>query len=575
MKKAIALVLLLTMVFALCLKPVSIPQMMRSAQDNRAHTQWRENARSSKTDVHFFDDGLYYAETDPKNIVTFADNIAYVNNEVIVYFKDDTTASEKQSVFDTLGASVVGYTDILNKYQLQLPEEKSFFDLQLLCTKLRAQKNVQFASCNIAVHRTEDVIPDDPWLHDDGTSAAPKWDDNYVYGGNWWLTATQATSAWDHTGAFHPICVGVLDSGFDTNHEDLQGKFSFPNKYYESANIPESHGTHVSGIISANANNKIGITGICDNARLLCVDWEPEKIAQQNWSTDERIFTGVISLIRHGAKVVNMSLGASGGFEESKRFWWNIGMYFEGMLFSYTVASLLAKGYDFLIVQSAGNGSKDNEPCDSYFNGSFASITKRNAFTGLTGISKQQVLDHVIIVGSSTYAHKDTEFYQSSFSNFGAGVSIFAPGSYVFSTDLEERGKYSYKSGTSMAAPVVTGIAALTWSVNPALSGADVKNIICNPENTIYTCKNYYWEDEIEIPSYPMINANLSVEAALRTIEPIQPPEESTTDTETTETETETETELATEMSPRSTMPIVRGNSADPIVEQFRGEIGE
>ena len=67
---------------------------------------------------------------------------------------------------------------------------------------------------------------------------------------------------------------------------------------------------------------------------------------------------------------------------------------------------------------------------------SFSSISMRTAFTGLTRISKQDVLNHVIIVGSCTYAHKDKDFYQSSFSNYGDGVSIFAPGSWVFRTGL-------------------------------------------------------------------------------------------------------------------------------------------
>ena len=567
MKKTVAVLLLLTMLCALCIKPISLPQAMRSAQDVRAHTQWRENAQNTQSDMCYFDDGLYYAETDPKNIVNITDSIAYVNNELIVYFKDGVSASAKRGVFDSIGASVVGYTEILNKYQLQLPEEKNFFDLQLLCTKLRADKNVQFVSCNLATHLTEDVVPDDPWEYPDGTSAAPSWDESYVDGGNWWLTVTQAPSAWDHADAFHPICVGVLDGGFDVDHEDLQGKITFPGKFYSRTNKPDSHGTHVAGIISANANNKIGITGICDNAKLLCVDWEPNKKYDQFWSTDERIFTGVIALILKGAKVVNMSLGSSGGFDEFDRFAWDIGMYLEGMLFSYTVASLLARGYDFLIVQSAGNGSSADEPCDSHYNGSFASITKRNAFTGLTGITKQEVLDHVIIVGSSTYAHKDTEFYQSSFSNYGDGVSIFAPGSYVFSTDLEENDKYSYKSGTSMAAPVVTGIAAMTWSVNPALTGAEVKAIICDPNNTCYTCKNYFWEEEIDIPTYPMINAKLSVEAALKTLGTPDTPQEPTSE------ESNTKSMAQNEQIP--TAPPVRGNTADPIVEKFRGEKGE
>ena len=491
MKKTIAAVLLLTMLLALCLRPVTLPQAIRALQETRAHTEWRTKAQSADNDVRFFDDELYYSESKPENIVGLTDHVAFVNNEVIVYFADDATIAQKTALFDSVGAQVVGYTDVLNKYQLRLPQEKDFFALQLLCTKLRAEKGVQFASCNMALQRTEDVVPDDPWLESDGSLAAQRWDDDYVYGGNWFLTVTQTTSAWEHAELFHKIRIGIVDSGFDVDHEDLQGKISFPGKYYARSNHPSSHGTHVTGIISANANNKIGITGICDNAELVCVDWEPDEGHGQKWSTDERIFTGVIALIRSGAKVVNLSLGCSGNYEEENKWQWNVSMYLEGMLFSYTVASLRARGYDFLVVQSAGNGSKAGEPCDSHYNGSFACITKRNAFTGLTGISKQAVLDHVIIVGSSTCAHKDMEFYQSSFSNYGDGVSIFAPGSWLFSTDTEENGKYSYKSGTSMAAPVVTGIAALTWSVNPKLTGAQVKAIVCDPANTCYTCKNY------------------------------------------------------------------------------------
>ena len=568
MKRTIAALLLLTMLFAICLRPASLPQAIRAAQETKAHTEWRENAQSADNDVRVFDDALYYSESEPENIVKLSDHVAYVNNEVIVYFADDATLAQKTALFDAVGAQVVGYTDVLNKYQLRLSEEKDFFALQLLCSKLRAEKGVQFASCNLAMQRTEDVVPDDPWLEPDGMPAAERWDDDYVYGGNWWLTATQTTSAWEHAELFHKIRVGIVDSGIDAEHEDLQGKVSFPNKYYAKSNYPSSHGTHVAGIVSANANNRIGITGICDNAEIVCVDWEPEKEKGQNWSTDERIFTGVIALIRSGAKVVNMSLGCSGNYEEPKRWQWNVSMFLEGMVYSYAVASLLARGYDFLVVQSAGNGSKADEPCDSHYNGSFACITARNAFTGLTGISKKEVLNHIIIVGSSTYAHKGTAFYQSSFSNYGDGVSIFAPGSWLFSTDTAENGKYSYKSGTSMAAPVVTGIAALTWSVNPSLKGSEVKAIICDPANTCYTCKNYYWDGDIEIPTYPMINAKLSVEAAIRTLG-LPEPEDPTEPVSEEPSEPESETE------PTAAPALVRGQSADPIVEKFRGEIGE
>ena len=580
MKKTI---LGLSLVFLLCaalIKPDIFPKLVSSVEtvkETRVHTTWKQDAEQAG-DVRAFEDSVYYTQTPQAQIVSLSDSFAYINNEVIVYFKDGTSIAKKQSVLDSIQARVIGYTDILNQYQLQLPEEKSFSALQALCLQLNADKAVAFATCHFAQHLREDAIPDDPWLEpESGHTAAGNWNESNVYGGNWWLTATQTVSAWDHADYFHPIRIGILDSGFETTHEDLQNKISFPSRMHQRTNRPSSHGTHVAGIISANANNQIGITGICDKAELMCVDWEPEK-DEQYWSTDERIFTGMIALIKSGAKVINLSLGASGGYEPGKTWSWNIGMNFEGMVFSFMMASLLSRGYDFLVVQSAGNGNKNGEPCDSFFNGSFCSIRKQNIFTGLTRISKQEILDHIMVVGSSTSSHKKTKFYQSSFSNYGSGVSIFAPGSYVFSTDLTEKGGYSYKSGTSMAAPVVTAIAALTWSVNPALRGSQVKAILCDPDNSIYTVENHYW-DEMDIPTYNMVNAKLSVEAAIRTLGEPEP----TTEEETTETESVSESESFVIHPTIPPTKPVQANREIPIlddsdqkyIERFRGEIGE
>lgn len=514
------------------------------------------------------DDELYFTETPQEHIASFGESLGYADNELIVYFKDNATQAQKQSVFDTLGAHVIGHTSIINKYQLQLPEKKSFAGLLALCAKVNLRKSVALASCNMALQLKEDVVPDDPWEDEEGNHYA-NWDESNVSNGNWWLTATQLPSAWENEKYFHPIRIGILDSGFEVDHEDLQGKISFPSKFHQKANRPESHGTHVAGIISANANNKIGITGICNNAELMCVDWQPDENSNQVWSTNERIFTGFISLVRSGAKVINMSLGSSGSFKEEEKWKWNFTMYLEGMLFSFTMSKLLQHGYDFVMVQSAGNGMKNGDPCDSYYNGSFCAITKRNAFTGIGRIKKQDILDRIIVVGSSTYAHNKDVFYQSSFSNYGDGVSIFAPGSWVYSTVLKEEGKYGYKSGTSMAAPNVTGITALTWSVNPDLTGSQIKKIVCDPDNTIYTVRNYY-NDTMEIPDYRMINAKRSVEAAIATLNLPQEPELTTDISEKT-----TESEPSHTVINAADNPILSDKSDEKIIEQFRGEIGE
>ncbi|MGN0635729.1 MAG: S8 family peptidase [Acutalibacteraceae bacterium] len=594
MKNVLRTVVALALVFALCavvLEPSAVKTLVTTAENTRqteANLQWKQDAVQNGADIYSFEDTLFFAQTDERDIVCLTDGIGYVRNEILVSFEDGTSVAQKQNLFDRFGAAVIGCADVINQYQLRI-EARSFAKLQLLCTSLRREKNVAFASCHIALRRTEDFVYDDPWTDPvTGETTAPQWDEPSILSesGNWWLTATQTPAAWEYSKYFQHIRIGILDSGFETQHEDLQGKISFPGKKYERTNIPSSHGTHVAGIISAIGGNQKGIAGICQNADILAVDWNPE--SGQLWSTDMRIFTGFIALVKAGAKVINLSLGSSGGYEKKKDFFWKRAMFWEGVIFSYMMASLLHKGYDFIAVQSAGNGMHSGEPCDAKYNGTFCSISKRNIFTGLTGISKQEILDRILVVGSSTYFREENNFYMSSFSNYGDTVSIFAPGSRVFSTDLSENGGYSFKSGTSMAAPVVTAIAALTWSVNPSLTGSQVKKILCDPQNTIYTCVNYFYLPEedspgIEIPDCPMVNAKLCVEAAIETL---SLPEESTEPLQTTDA-VQSETQPVT-ISPPSfsfTLPnTVAANGESTAVhsdwdreqiEKFRGEIGE
>lgn len=515
---------------ALVMKPLewrSVASVLATKQENKVHDAWKAEAGNTNVNLFCVDDNLYYTEPDAEDIVHLTDNLGYVNNELLIFFNEGTTVQEKQNVFESIGATVIGYTDVINQYQLRV-QKQNLAELQALCTAVKKNNCVALASCNMAKVVMEDSVPDDPWTNKYGYKEIYDWDESDAYGGNWWLKVIQAPSAWEYDEYFHHIRIGIVDSGFETEHEDLVGKISFPSKFFQKTSFPSSHGTHVAGIISANRNNGIGVTGICDNADLLCVDWQPDKNEKQNWITGERILTGLIATVRGDAKVINFSLGSTGSMKEVN-FSWKTSMFFEGVLFSYTIASLLSKGYDFIVVQSAGNGDKNNTPADAYYNGNFACITKKNTFTGLTGIKKQDVLDHIIIVGSVTSSHLGTKFYNSSYSNYGETVSIYAPGSSVFATGLISEGNYVYKSGTSMAAPVVTATAALTWSVNPKLTGAQVKKILCNPENSIYTSYNYYYKDDIEMPVRPIVNAKLCVEAAIATLDPSElpvPPDE-------------------------------------------------
>ncbi len=151
---------------------------------------------------------------------------------------------------------------------------------------------------------------------------------------------------------------------------------------------------------------------------------------------------------------------------------------------------------------------------DAKQNGWFASITDNN-ITGNNNISIQEVRSHVIIVGA--VKKTDLGYEYTSFSNFGDQVNVCAPGRDIYSTipgeifyDFQFWGGYGLASGTSMSAPIVTGVSALVWSVKPDLSAEQVKNIVCGNSNVTIHSKNE--KDK----SYPMVNAKLAVEAALK-----------------------------------------------------------
>lgn len=461
---------------------------------------------------------------EPENVVEISEDLSYVKGELLVFFAEGTKDAERKRVVQSVDGTVVGKMSFLNRYTVQVQAE-TYEDLKALCDSLKEEKSVLFASGNISIKMQPDmVIPNDPWmeLNDQGNpiNNTYGWDEDSPKGSNWWLEAVRAPSAWEYNDRLSPITIGIVDSGFQTDHEDLKGKISFPNASHQRFNRPSRHGTHVAGIISANADNGVGITGLCWNASLLCTDWEPE--TGQSGNTEVRIFTSFVATVLGGAKVINLSIGASGSYPGRNWFeqvFFDWGMELSAFMYSYAMNKLLGMGYDFVVVQSAGNGDLNGICVDSYYNSMFCSINEKNAYTGLGGkIKKQDILDRIIVVAAAERVETPegkVSFQQARFSNVGSGISIAAPGVSVFSTVEDNR--YNYMNGTSMAAPVVTGVAAMTWAANPALTGAQVKRIVCDPANTRYIVEDNTHERHPIVFRCPMVDAKLSVEAALAT----------------------------------------------------------
>ena len=204
--------------------------------------------------------------------------------------------------------------------------------------------------------------------------------------------------------------------------------------------IRDSHGTHVSGIIAAVRNNGLGVNGAANNVKIMAIRNTPN-----GDEYDKDVALGVYYAINNGANIINMSFG--------KSFSPHSGWVRDALAY--------AAKKNVLIVAAAGNDADNTDLVQYYPNDQLG-----------TG---NEVSDTFIKVGSSTYNFNSK--LPSSFSNYGqSSVDVFAPGSAIYST--YPKNEYEYAQGTSMASPLVAGVAALVWSQYPKLRAAEVKQII-------------------------------------------------------------------------------------------------
>lgn len=490
----------------------------------------------SKTINIYYDMGEFY-EPNQKNITYDKENdLHYVNNIILVLFNQDVSDERKSEIIRPVDGQVVGRTDFF--YQIQVTESP-YNALENICEELMEYEEVFYASPDLAGHfdTTSMNIPNDPW--EENVSNPEFWDESWASGSNWGMEAIQAPSAWSYNNWFNHIDVAVVDNGFDLDHEDLEGIFKPSSILAESRNdyrdvddkgntYLNSHGTLVSGIIGAIDNNKKGVTGLLWDTTIYYTDWQPYS-KKQEWDTVDSLLYSLICSVEAGAKVINYSVGRSedinyqtfinqyGGdlskiyFDEAKE---------DARSFSAAMAMLLERNYDFLVVQSAGNGTNvevspknwQTVSIDAVNNGLFSSITSDTVWA--PDDMKQQILDRIIIVGAAK-RNADGNYQQSVFSNGGERVDICAPGENIYTTHIND--KYDGDNdGTSVAAPHVTGVCGLVWSVNPEFTGAEVKAIVCDEKNTtqkVYDNPDYYHPLFNE---YRMVNAKLAVEEAIR-----------------------------------------------------------
>jgi|GEM_PF-667034 len=297
-----------------------------------------------------------------------------------------------------------------------------------------------------------------------------------LFSQQWNLTMTGVQNAWRFTTGSSNVLIGIEDSGlgitnFGTIHPDLRTPIVVDGNLADEFNSSASHGTSVQGIVSAISNNGIGLSGINWNSPVAQVDVIPGlDVGDRNLAQATQ--TLITQAAANGQRlVINLSL--SGG---------SVDPAFEQLIASHQ--------NDVLFVIAAGNESASSLAYPAYLANFYSNVIAVGASFGTSDGNGNPTLPGT----------------RAPYSNYGYGLTLTAPTNVVTTraTPLLNGATFGYTdqfSGTSAAAPNVTGIASLVWSANPNLTATQVQQVL---SETAY---------DLGAPGYDLVYGNGLVNA--------------------------------------------------------------
>jgi len=375
---------------------------------------------------------------------------------------------------------------VANQVLVRLGEGKTEADLQALVDPydIRIVRKLTLPGCYVLELKesTLDAVSQAVWALGEESGVLAGADPNYIYAqtlvpndtqyaSQWGMTKIQAPTAWNTTTGDQDVLVAVIDTGIDASHVDLDdnmwanagetgtdgdgadkstnGLDDDGNGYvddwrgwdfYNNDNDPSddnSHGTHVAGTIGAVGDNNTGVAGICWDVSLVGVKF----LGADGYGSTADAIDAVQYATSIGADIQNNSWGGCGASDDLED------------------AIKNANSNGVLFVAAAGNENSNNDSVPSY--------------------PSSYEVPNIVSVAAT-----DEDDKLASFSNYGANsVDLAAPGVNILSTVPGD--SYDSFQGTSMAAPHVTGAAALLMSANAGLTHLDVKGALFNSVDRI------------------------------------------------------------------------------------------
>ena len=422
------------------------------------------------------------------------DGCGYVDGELIITAAQNASKNDVEAALNACGAQVSNIETLISDsddgYTYLSVDYSSGQDPQELCELLSGNSAVAEASVDhvytLADEADESGEGEDGEGGEDTETASSLIEhytanDPYIFT-QWGLTSAAAQEAWWYDQTANKVTVVTIDSGVDIDNKDLVNNLILDYGYNactgevgsNAVDDVKGHGTRVASIIASQANNSRAVAGISYNANVLpvCVTTgtssnikEENIIKALNYVRILKQRADVPSYIEN-IRVVNMSIG---GYKNSSAY-------------RAAVENLQSTGV--LVVAAAGNDKGAYPYC---YPASFSGVV------GVSGLKESS---------ASEYGEFD-----SSYSNYGNFVDIAAAGTKIYSCDMN--GTISSSTGTSLAAPFVSGAAALVFACNSNLTCDDVYDILTE---TAYDAGAAGWDSYY---GYGILRLNSAVALAM------------------------------------------------------------
>ncbi|TVY09636.1 S8 family peptidase [Paenibacillus cremeus] len=339
----------------------------------------------------------------------------YHMNQVVVKFNQEPTAAQLAQIQQEIGGAHV------QKVGYTYVFESSGMEAKQLMAYFK-KWNIAYAEPHF-LYMTNDAAPTTP---PDASSVITPNDALYrKY--QWNLPLIETEAGWNVSKGSKDVIVGVVDTGVDLNHSDLKNQLISGYNVVSPDSPPQDdvgHGTHVAGVIGALVNNNLGVAGMSWYNRVM-----PVKVLDSSGAgSTYAVAQGVIWATDHGAKVINMSLG---NYADAQ-------FLHDAIKYAYD--------HDVVLIAASGNDNTERPGYPAAYPEVFA------------------------------VAATDANNAKASFSNYGDYIDVAAPGVNIASTYPSNQ--YAALSGTSMASPHVTALAALIRSANPNLKNTEVMQIM-------------------------------------------------------------------------------------------------